>query len=302
VTVLSVVVPTHNAAPYLAAALDSVLAELPAQGEVIVVDDGSTDATPEVLAPYRNRVQVVRRATPSNPGVARNTGVAAASGDLLAFHDADDLALPGRFGTLLALLDADPRIDLAFGNGIKIDAAGTPLGPVIPVRYARRLARGVGVGILLEGSFIYPQAMCVRRAAFDRLGGFTVERAEDWEFALRATLALQVRYLDKSVFAYRQYEGSVTSKQNEFAHEMLAMLETFVAQHPEVYDVAGPRHVRQALAKRLARCARHRQHAGDHAGAAAALERAIALAPTSLRYRWRLLTLPRSAAHAARTS
>ena len=300
-TVLSVVVPAHNAAPYLGAALDSVLAELPANGEVIVVDDGSTDDTPAVLERYRDRVRTVRRATSSNPGVARNTGVALAQGDILAFHDADDLVLPGRFRLPLAALDAQPGVHLAFGNGIKISADGTPLGPVIPVRYSRRLARAVGVGIILEGSFIYPQALCIRRAAFARLGGFTVERAEDWEFALRATLKLEVRFVDKALFAYRQYEGSVTSRQNEFAHQMLAMLETFVAQHPEVYAVAGARHVRQALAKRLARIARHRENAGDVAGAAEALTRAIALAPTSVRYRWRLLTLPRTAPRAART-
>jgi len=299
---LSVVIPAHNAAPYLAAAIDSVLAELPLDSEVIAVDDGSTDGTARVLDGYRDRVQLIHRPLPSNPGTARNTGAAAARGDLLAFHDADDLALPGRFRDLIAVLDADPGADLVFGNGIKITADGRPLGPVIPARYTRRLARGVDLGLLLEGSFIYPQGLCMRRAAFERLGGFTVERAEDWEFAMRATLALGVRFLDKAVFAYRQYEGSVTSRQHEFADQMLAMLETFLAQHPQATAVAGKRRVAHALAKRLARCARHRQRAGDVAGAAEALSRAVSLAPTSLRYRWRLLTLPRAAQRPARSA
>jgi glycosyltransferase involved in cell wall biosynthesis len=299
--VLSVVVPAHNAAAYLGAALDSVLAELPDDAEVIVVDDGSSDATPAVLAGYQDRVRVLRRDRPSNPGVARNAGVALARGDLLAFHDADDLVLPGRFSALLAVLDAERDVALAFGNGIKIDARGVPLGPVVPVRYTRRLVRGVDVGIILEGSFIYPQGLCMRRPAFDALGGFTVPRAEDWEFALRATLHHKVRFVDKSVFAYRQYEGSVTSRQHEFAQQMLEMLETFVDAHPDVHRVAGERRVRHAIAKRLARCARHRQNAGDRAGAAQALTRAIALEPTSVRYRWRLLTLPRSAPRTARS-
>ncbi|HEY8517722.1 MAG TPA: glycosyltransferase family 2 protein [Candidatus Binatia bacterium] len=299
---LSVVIPAHNAAPYLAAAIDSVLAELPADSEVIAVDDGSTDGTARVLEAYRDRITIISRPLPSNPGVARNTGAAAARGDVLAFHDADDLVLPGRFRDLLAVLDADPSVDLVFGNGIKITADGRPLGPVIPVRYTRRLKRGVDVARLLEGSFIYPQGMCVRRAAFERLGGFTVEKAEDWEFALRATLVLGVRFVDKAVFAYRQYEGSVTSRQHEFAHQMLDMLETFLAQHPQAIEVAGKRLVDRALAKRIARCARHRLKAGDVAGAAEALERAIALHPTSLRYRWRLLTLPRAGQRPARIS
>jgi glycosyltransferase involved in cell wall biosynthesis len=299
---LSVVIPAHNAAPYLAAAIDSVLAEMPGDSEVIAVDDGSTDGTARVLEAYRGRIEIIHRPLPSNPGVARNTGAAAARGDVLAFHDADDLVLPGRFHDLLAVLDADPGVDLVFGNGIKITADGRPLGPVIPVRYTRRLARGVDVGLMLEGSFVYPQGMCVRREAFERLGGFAVERAEDWEFALRAALEVGVRFVDKAVFAYRQYEGSVTSRQNEFAHQMLAMLESFLATHPQVTALAGERRVARAVAKRLARCARHRQKAGDVAGAAEALARAVTLAPTSLRYRWRLLTLPRGAQRPARTS
>lgn len=298
---LSVVIPAHDAAAYLGPAIDSVLAQLPDAGtgreasEVIVVDDGSTDDTAGVLARYEDRVRIIRRPEPSNPGVARNTGAAAARGTVLAFHDADDLALPGRFTELLALLDAAPELELVFGNGIKITADGHALGPVIPVRYARRLARAVSVGLLLEGSFIYPQAMCVRRGAFEKLGGFTVPRAEDWEFALRATLALRIRFLDKAVFAYRQYAGSVTSRQTEFAQQMLAMLEGFVATHPAAEERAGRRRVRRAIAKRLARCARHQVKAGDLGGAAQALGRAIALSPGSLRYRWRLLTLPRAA-------
>ncbi len=299
---LSVVIPAHNAAPYLGDAIESVLRELPADSELIVVDDGSTDGTPAVLERFAGRIRAIRRATPSNPGTARNTGAAEATGAILAFHDADDLALPGRFSHLLAVLDAEPQVDLVFGNGIKVTADGRPLGPVIPVRYARRLARRVDVGLLLEGSFIYPQAMCVRRAAFERLGGFTVPRAEDWELALRATLALQIRFVDKAVFAYRQYEGSVTSQRGEFAQHMLAMLESFVAAHPEVERIAGRRRVRRAVAKRLARCARHRAHAGDYQGAAQDLGRAIALSPGSLRYRWRLATLPRARRRAERTA
>jgi glycosyltransferase involved in cell wall biosynthesis len=117
--VLSVVVPAHDAAGYLAEALDSVLRELPAGGEVIVVDDGSHDETPAILARYADRVRSIRHEVAAGPGNARNAGVALARGDVLAFHDADDIALPGRFSRLLERLDADQWLDLAGGNGVK---------------------------------------------------------------------------------------------------------------------------------------------------------------------------------------
>src|SRR5262249_1440619 len=156
---LSVVVPARNVAPYLAPALDSLFAELPGGSEVIVVDDGSTDETPDIIERYRERLTAVRSAVAAGPGRARNRGAALAGGTYLAFHDADALVLPGRFSTQIELLERDPSIDLVFGNGIKIDAVGRAIGPVIPVRYVRRLRHRPGIGELLRGSFVYPQAM-----------------------------------------------------------------------------------------------------------------------------------------------
>jgi glycosyltransferase involved in cell wall biosynthesis len=257
--VLSVVIPAHDAAPYIGDALDSVLRELPGDGEVVVVDDGSTDDTPAILARYTDRVRVLHNDTPRGPGAARNAGAAVARGDVLAFHDADDLALPGRFTTLLAALDEDPTLDLAFGNGVKIYEGSSRRRPVIRAAYARRLRRHVGPSELLLGSWLYPQATCIRTSAFRALGGFSVEPVEDWDFALRATLRLRIRFVDVPVFAYRQHSGSLTTKRLEFVHLMLDLLERFVAQHPELARMVPQAEIDRALARYLARAAQ--QHA-----------------------------------------
>jgi glycosyltransferase involved in cell wall biosynthesis len=289
--VLSVVIPAHDAAPYLGDAIDSVLRELPPGGEVIVVDDGSTDATPEILARYADRVRCVRHDTATGPGAARNDGAALARGDVLAFHDADDLALPGRFTTLLAELAADPALDLAFGNGVKIYQGSSRRRPVIRSGYARRLRRRVGPSELLLGSWLYPQATCVRTGAFRALGGFSTEPVEDWDFALRATLRLRMKFVDVPVFAYRQHAGSLTTRRFEFVHLMLALLERFVAQHPELARVVPQAEIDRAVARYLARAAQHHARSGDADGARRILRRAVAHDPRSLRYRWRLLKL-----------
>jgi hypothetical protein len=284
---LSVVIAAYDAEPWLGAALESVLREAPPDAEVIVVDDGSRDATGAVARRHGDRVTVLRHDTPGGPGRARNAGARAASGDVLAFHDADDLVLPGRFAVLQAVLDARPEIDLVFANGARCDTAGRRLGPVIGPRQARRLSARVDLDEMLRGGVVYPQATSVRRERFLGLGGFVAERGEDWDFALRAALALRMAYVDREVFAYRQNPASVTSRRREFGDILVRVLDHFVAQHPEAARAVGEARLRAARASQLARAAQLRLEDGDRAGALDAWTRAVALAPTRLRYRWR---------------
>jgi glycosyltransferase involved in cell wall biosynthesis len=284
---LSVVIAAYDAEPFLAAALDSVLREAPAEAEVIVVDDGSRDATGDIARRHGERVTVLRNATPTGPGCARNAGARASSGDVLAFHDADDVVLPGRFSVLQELLDERPDVDLAFANGARCDAEGRRLGPVIGPRQARRLLARCDLDEMLRGGVVYPQAMSIRRERFLALGGFVAERGEDWDFALRASLALRMAYVDREVFAYRQNAASVTARRREFGEILVRVLEGFVARHPEAVTAVGDARLAAARASQLARVAKLRLDDGDRGAAIEAWTRAVALAPRRLRYRWR---------------
>jgi hypothetical protein len=116
---ISVVVPTYNRADLLPASLDAIFAQTLQPLEVIVVDDGSRDDTTAVLQRYNGRVRAIRI---DNSGelVARNTGVRAASGDLVAFCDSDDLWKPGFLGTMAALWQAEPGIKTAYCDFVLI--------------------------------------------------------------------------------------------------------------------------------------------------------------------------------------
>lgn len=111
---VSVVVPAHNAERYLGEALSSIFAQAVRPLEVIVVDDGSTDGTAEIAAAYEPQVRVIRQ-TNRGAGAARNAGIDAASGDLIAFLDADDLWTSGRLSTQLEAADS-ADVDLVFGH------------------------------------------------------------------------------------------------------------------------------------------------------------------------------------------
>ena len=153
---VTVVIPTYNSARFLPAALASVFEQDPAPGEVLVVDDGSTDETRALLA-REPRVTVLVQA---HGGVAqaRNAGIGAARGDIVAFLDSDDLWPQGRLAAALRVFEARPEVQLLLGR---------------------------------EMLFAEPGAAVARREAFDRVGLFdpSYESGEDTEWLLRARQA-----------------------------------------------------------------------------------------------------------------
>ncbi len=131
---VSVVICVYNGAQYVGHALDSVFAQGFDGMEVIVVDDGSTDTTPQVLEGYGDRVRVIRQ---DNRGeaAARNTGVEASRARYTAFLDADDVWLPGRLEKTVAALDSEPNAVLAYADAVAVDERDHPLAATyVPAR------------------------------------------------------------------------------------------------------------------------------------------------------------------------
>jgi glycosyltransferase involved in cell wall biosynthesis len=111
---VSVIIPVYNGERYLRAAIDTVLAQIRAAQQVIVVDDGSVDATPSVLAGLGDAIIVVRQEN-RGPAAARNAGLNRASAPLVAFLDADDLWFPSSLADQLRSLEEEPGADVAWG-------------------------------------------------------------------------------------------------------------------------------------------------------------------------------------------
>jgi hypothetical protein len=283
--VISVVIPSYNAAPWLAASLESVLRQSLPPGEVIVVDDGSTDETPAVLATYADRVRIVR-GTHGGLGGARNLGLAAARGDWIAFHDADDLASPDRLACLQAHLDAVPGAAGVFADGEELDTGAR----IVPRPVALRACdRRLTAGDLFDGFPAYYQSSLIAHDALDAAGPFDASYRihPDHDHAFRLFARAHVRYVDAVVFRYRRHGGNVTADQLGARQELARTLERLRRTDPAAVAAIGARRLETALARHYYRIGRTTLRHGDLAAAVAAFDRAVALAPLRPSYRWR---------------
>ncbi|HEX7976733.1 MAG TPA: glycosyltransferase [Anaerolineales bacterium] len=203
---VSVIIPAFNQCAYLGAAVQSVLDQTFTDWELVVVDDGSTDNTSEVAARFSDpRIHVMRQVNKGLPG-ARNTGIAASSGEYLAFLDADDTYLPNKLEIQVAHLDKEPGVGLSYASRIEIDQQDQPSWLVRAPEQTdlRRLVLGFPFTI---------NDLLVRRTWVERVGGFDETfrlHSEDRDFYLRLALAGCRFESDDHFLAYRRLHARRT--------------------------------------------------------------------------------------------
>ena len=222
---VSVIMPVYNGARFLRAAIDSILNQTWRDVELIIVDDGSTDETPAMLAEYAARDARIRVETYSmNRGIvaALNHGCALAQGRYLARMDADDISLPERLSIQVACLDRHPEIGVVGASIQWIDEHNTP-GALIHPPASPGLIRW-------RAFFTSPMAhstIMMRKTVFERAGGYVEGMAQDYNLWLRISAISDLANLPDVLLRYRVWEGSITSQHSARTNATSAEL----AQH-----------------------------------------------------------------------
>jgi glycosyltransferase involved in cell wall biosynthesis len=224
VTSVSVIIPTYNYSRFIGEAIDSALAQTRAPLEVIVVDDGSTDGTAEVLAAYGDRIRVLRQKN-SGVAMARNAGIAAARGEYLAFLDSDDAWYPRKLERQMPRFDAEPSLGLVHCGAETIDSEGRTLKMSVDGMEGQ-VAEAM---LRLDREVIMPQgsSIVVPKRVAEEIGGFDARLppSEDWDFCYRVAARYAVGYVAEVLVRYRLHGSGIHMNIGRMERAMLIALE-----------------------------------------------------------------------------
>lgn len=210
----SVLVPTYNHEPYVAAALDSLLAQTWTDWEAVVVNDGSTDGTARILAQYAQRDPRFRIFHKENGGVssALNEGIRQARGRWICWLSSDDLFEPDALAIFEESIRKDPscRFFHADFHELVHETGEKRLGPLD--RAAGLPAEAFQTISFFNGNYIHGISVCIDRSLFDQAGGFdpALKYAQDMDMWLRLSALTPLRYLDRRLCITRVHAGMGT--------------------------------------------------------------------------------------------
>lgn len=276
---VSVVIPTYNGAHFLPDALDSVLTQTVTPDEVIVVDDGSTDDTRNVVSAYADRVRYLHKAN-GGPSSARNAGIRASRGALIALLDNDDRWLPTKLEKQVQYLEDNPDVDLVHCDVLFWEAeSGKLWHPGIP----RAAFSGRCYLHFFFRNGVLPSTMVVRRRCFEVAGLFDEDSrafsAEDLDECIRISRTSSFGYIPESLVHYRRHPNNLTLDGHRHSASGLYVYQKALRSDPELRSLLGAGFIAKNLCRLAYNAAYHALHQGDAPHARSYLRIAIRNAP-----------------------
>lgn len=287
---VSVIIPTYNRAALLPRAMDSIIAQTYKDWEIVLVDDGSTDATDAVAAGYTKRLgeRLVHLRRPrAGVSAARNRGIDACSGRFVAFLDSDDEYLPTKLERQLALFDLRPQLGLVYGDSAFVDLDGVrhdsvfdekaPMARSVPydqVAPGLCVCQGNLFDWLIREYFIATIAGMVRRTVLGEAIRFPVDQsyAEEWLFYLKVARTCHAGFVNQPLCLHHFTSGSLARtnkhrnmlRRRDLLHTIKASFKDLKPEHSRAIHDNLATTCRQ-LGFDAYRAHRHREAAGHFA-------------------------------------
>lgn len=242
---VSVIIPTYNRALLVQDAIESVLHQTYPDFEIIVIDDGSTDATQDVLEAYHARMKYLRIPHSGNPATVRNTGLSVAEGEYAAFLDSDDQWLPSKLERQIPFLESDPEIGLVCSNAF-VKYQGQDAEEQLYLRPDQGFS-GLLTTKLLEQNFIITSTTVIRRAILVKTGTFSqlpeLTALEDYDLWLRISTLSKICFIPEALAIYSEHpEQSLRFTRRPSQHwqgqlAILSRLQGFLLEHNLIQEI-----------------------------------------------------------------
>lgn len=237
---VSVIIPAYEAERFLSATLDSVLEQSYESFEVIVVDDGSTDSTPNLVRAYASRDGRVRLLEQSHAGVtrARNQGILASRGRYIAPLDADDVWFRDKLAKQVALFErSSDEVGLVYCWSVHIDAEGR----LTPHWCAHEVEAGALTALIICNFVGNASAPMMRRDCLEQVGGYdtrlraqNAEAVADWDLYLRLAERVEFRVVREILMGYRIHPGNLSSNLAAMSRAHRFLMDAVAKQHPDL--------------------------------------------------------------------
>lgn len=307
---VSVIMPAYNTVRYINEAIDSVLSQDYPNKELIIIDDGSTDGTVEMIRNYGREVTLLQQKNQGS-AVARNAGLDIAQGEYIAFLDSDDVWLPGKLSAQVEYMEQQPDIGMIYGRWHvwKPDAYGQFTHPDSTTLTAGNedqpyaiIEEGSGwlYNRLLFTSLLHTITVMARRELVARVGRFDpgLKRGQDYDYWLRASRVTEIHQLDRTFALYRLHGDGCAKKWPHINYEKLVIqhaLERWGLRGP-TGEVTAKRDIQHRLANTCFSFGYHHYWQGSPRLALKAFTESIGYRPGHLAsWRYLLMTLVKSA-------
>ncbi|MBN2511885.1 MAG: glycosyltransferase family 2 protein [Sedimentisphaerales bacterium] len=246
---ISVVIAAYNAAETIERAMRSILAQTRPADEIIVVDDGSEDNTSQIAGSMDRRIRVIHQAN-AGSSVARNTGIEAASGDWIAFLDADDEWFPEKLRLQEALLDANPELVWGYCNFFTAHSGIISKKAVFPSRISDNDMFDDYLHAYCAGLYAWTGTLLIQKRVFQKTGLFVpgMKRGQDTDLWFRiAYLYPRVGYVSAPLAIYHRDTPNSSTKINIHYQFMIDHIE----RHLQLSEQAGRKQAYLAGASKM---------------------------------------------------